>query len=52
MERIVKRKIMNACTYDDKEVAVTLTTAHDFAGNILFPRQGYRQMGVLEIWKY
>jgi hypothetical protein len=30
-------------------VACTLTGAHHFAGNITHPRQGFRQMGVLEI---
>lgn len=29
--------------------AVTLTCAHHFSGNILFPRQGYREMGVMTL---
>lgn len=31
-------------------VACTLTGAHHFAGNITHPRQGFREMGVLEIY--
>ena len=31
---------------DNDGVAMTLTTAHHFAGNIMYPRQGYREMGV------
>ena len=30
-------------------VACTLTGAHHFVGNITHPRQGFREMGVLEI---
>lgn len=30
-------------------VACTLTGAHHYAGNITHPRQGFREMGVLEI---
>ena len=30
-------------------VACTLTCAHHYAGNITHPRQGFREMGVLEI---
>ena len=33
---------------DNDGVAMTLTTAHHFAGNIMYPRQGYREMGVLD----
>ncbi len=40
------RYIPNA---DADGVAVTLTTAHHYAGNITHPRQGYREMGVLEV---
>ena len=29
--------------------ACTLTGAHHYAGNITHPRQGFREMGVLEI---
>lgn len=32
-------------------VACTLTGAHHYAGNITHPRQGFREMGVLEILK-
>lgn len=31
-------------------VACTLTGAHHYAGNITHPRQGFREMGVLEIY--
>lgn len=30
-------------------IACTLTGAHHFAGNITHPRQGFREMGVLEV---
>ena len=30
-------------------VACTLTCAHHYNGNIIFPRQGFRELGVLEI---
>ena len=30
-------------------IACTLTGAHHYAGNITHPRQGFREMGVLEI---
>lgn len=30
-------------------VSVTLTTAHHYSGNIVTPRQGFREMGVLVI---
>lgn len=39
------RYILNAI--DD--CACTLTGAHHYAGNITHPRQGFREMGVLEI---
>ncbi len=29
--------------------AVTLTTAHHYAGNIIAPRYGFREMGVMVI---
>ena len=32
-------------------VEMTLTTAHHFAGNILFPREGYRESGVIVIYE-
>lgn len=35
----------------DNGVAMTLTTAHHFAGNILFPREGYRESGVIVIYE-
>lgn len=31
--------------------AIALTTTHHFAGNILYPRQGYREMGVLVVYE-
>ena len=30
---------------------VTLTTAHNYSGNNLYPRQGFREGGVLEIYE-
>lgn len=30
-------------------IACTLTGAHHYAGNITHPRQGFREMGVLEV---
>ena len=33
-------------------IACTLTCANHFAGNIMNPRQGFREMGVLEIIEY
>lgn len=38
--------VMNA---DADGCAVTLTTAHHYAGNIIAPRQGFREMGVMVI---
>ena len=32
-------------------IACTLTGAHHYAGNITHPRQGFREMGVLEIYE-
>lgn len=39
------RYVMNAID----GVACTLAGAHHYAGNITHPRQGFREMGVLEI---
>lgn len=38
--------VMNA---DDDGCCVTLTCAHHYGGNIIAPRQGFREMGVIEI---
>lgn len=32
-------------------IACTLTGAHHYAGNITHPRQGFREMGVLEVYE-
>lgn len=32
-------------------IACTLTGAHHFVGNITHPRQGFREMGVLEVYE-
>lgn len=32
-------------------IACTLTGAHHFAGNITHPRQGFREMGILEVYE-
>ena len=46
---VLKRLIvMNA---DDDGCCVTLTCAHHYAGNIIAPRQGFREMGVTEIYE-
>lgn len=31
--------------------AVTLTTAHHYAGNIVTPRQGFREGGVIVVYE-
>ena len=33
-------------------IACTLTCANHYSGNITSPRQGFREMGVLEIMEY
>ena len=38
-------------TTEEDGTAITLTTSHHFAGNILYPRGGYREMGVLVIYE-
>jgi hypothetical protein len=40
--------VMNA---DDDGCSVTLTCAHHYGGNIIAPRQGFREMGVKEIYE-
>lgn len=37
----------NPLVTDADGCAVTITCAHHYAGNILFPRQGYRESGVM-----
>ena len=32
-------------------IACTLTGAHHFVGNITHPRQGFREMGILEVYE-
>lgn len=32
-------------------IACTITGAHHFVGNITHPRQGFREMGVLEVYE-
>ena len=32
-------------------IACTITGAHHYAGNITHPRQGFREMGILEIYE-
>ena len=41
------RFVMNAID----GVACTLTCAHHYSGNITHPRQGFRELGILEIVK-
>lgn len=45
----MKRKRLIPLNTDGEGCAVTLTTAHHFAGNIINPRQGFREMGVIVI---
>lgn len=40
--------VMNA---DSDGCCVTLTCAHHYAGNIIAPRQGFREMGVMVIYE-
>ena len=40
--------VMNS---DTDGCAVTLTTAHHYAGNIIAPRQGFREMGVMYVYE-
>ncbi|MBQ0074629.1 MAG: hypothetical protein KBT34_10590 [Prevotella sp.] len=46
--QLIRQITLNA---DDDGCASTLTCAHSFIGNILYPRQGFRQLGVLEVWQ-
>lgn len=32
-------------------IACTLTGAHHYAGNITHPRQGFREIGILEVYE-
>lgn len=45
----MKPKRLVPLNTDYEGCAVTLTTAHHFAGNIVSPRQGFREMGVIVI---
>lgn len=36
---------------DDDGCIPTLTTAHHYAGNIIAPRQGFREVGVMCIYE-
>ena len=36
---------------DEDGCIPTLTTAHHYAGNIIAPRQGFRESGVLYIYE-
>jgi len=58
---VTANKRDNTCNYgmerhflngDKDGNASTLTTSHDFAGNITTPKGGHKQMGVLEIKKF
>ena len=40
--------VMNA---DSDGCCVTLTCAHHYAGNIIAPRDGFREMGVKDIYE-
>jgi len=46
---VMERHFLNG---DKDGNASTLTTSHDFAGNITTPKGGHKQMGVLEIKKF
>ena len=41
--------VMNA---DTDGCCITLTCAHHYAGNIIAPRDGFREMGVKEIYEH
>lgn len=45
--RVLPDKRMWVLNTDAGGVGMTLTCAHHYVGNIIFPRQGYREMGVL-----
>lgn len=36
---------------DNDGCSMTLTCAHHYGGNIIAPRQGFREMGVKEIYE-
>ena len=36
---------------DEDDCIPTLTTAHHYAGNIIAPRQGFRESGVLYVYE-
>jgi hypothetical protein len=48
---VLTDKVLTALNTDKQGCAVTLTTAHHYAGNITHPRQGFREMGVLIEYK-
>lgn len=48
MYRLSKgRYVLNA----PNGIACTLTGAHHYAGNITHPRQGFRELGILEVYE-
>lgn len=40
-----KTEVLNAC--DGGDVATTITTAHHYSGNIIAPKRGQKEMGVV-----
>ena len=51
IEKITDYGRLIAMNTDADGCAVTLTCAHHYAGNIIAPRQGFREMGVMVIYE-
>ena len=51
IEKITDKMRLIAMNADSEGCAVTLTCAHHYAGNIIAPRQGFREMGVMCIYE-
>jgi hypothetical protein len=50
-EKWIGTKRLVVINADADGCALTLTTAHHYAGNIIAPRQGFHEMGVMEIYE-
>lgn len=51
LKKASNHKTMLVMNADNDGCSVTLTTAHHYAGNIISPREGFREMGVIEIYE-
>lgn len=49
--RLVGSRRLVVVNADNDGCSVTLTCAHHYGGNIIAPRQGFREMGVMEIYE-